>query len=132
MNRYDDLLQDTIDLHCHVDLEFSETLFRKRGPEDEWLPAAERSGMRGVVLKSHLWPTVSASEGTSLTVGINNRLYLMSYASYLAKSNHMKHVYSPKSGYLQASSETFSHCCPIKPVRAVSNNTKDRTKNHRK
>lgn len=59
MNRYDDLLQDTIDLHCHVDLEFSETLFRKRGPEDEWLPAAERSGMRGVVLKSHLWPTVS-------------------------------------------------------------------------
>lgn len=59
MNRYDDLLQDTIDLHCHVDLEFSETLFRKRGPEDEWLPSAERSGMRGVVLKSHLWPTVS-------------------------------------------------------------------------
>lgn len=59
MNRYDDLLRDTIDLHCHIDLEFSETLFRKRGPEDEWLPAAERSGVRGVVLKSHLWPTVS-------------------------------------------------------------------------
>lgn len=56
---YDDFLTDAIDLHCHIDLEFSETLFRKRAPEWEWLPHAEATGMRGVVLKSHWWPTVA-------------------------------------------------------------------------
>lgn len=59
MYDYDELLADTVDMHCHVDLEFSTSLFRKRGPEDGWLPKAERLGMRAVVLKSHLWPTVS-------------------------------------------------------------------------
>ncbi len=57
MSVYEDLLQDTIDLHCHVDIEFSLTDLRKRQPEWEWLPKAEALGMRGVVLKSHWWPT---------------------------------------------------------------------------
>lgn len=58
---YDELLVGAIDLHCHVDLEFSQRQFRKALPEWEWLPRAEAAGMRGVVLKSHLWPSVSLS-----------------------------------------------------------------------
>lgn len=57
---YDRLLHGVVDLHCHVDTEFSTTLFRKAAPEWEWLPRAEAAGLRAVVLKSHLWPTVSA------------------------------------------------------------------------
>jgi len=56
---YDRLLHDVVDLHCHIDLEFSATQFRKAAPEWVWLPRAEQAGMRAVVLKSHLWPTVS-------------------------------------------------------------------------
>ena len=56
---YDRLVQGTVDLHCHVDVEFSRTLFRKAAAEWEWLPEAEQAGTRAVVLKSHLWPTVS-------------------------------------------------------------------------
>ena len=59
MTIYDELLEDTIDLHCHVDLEFSETYLRKREPEWEWLPKAEKLGMRGVLLKSHWFPTAA-------------------------------------------------------------------------
>jgi hypothetical protein len=59
MTLYDDLIEGAIDLHCHVDLEFTEQV-RKREPETEWLPKAEAMGIRGVVLKSHWWPTVSA------------------------------------------------------------------------
>lgn len=58
---YDELLVGAVDLHCHVDLEFSRTQFRKALPEWEWLPRAEAAGMRAVVLKSHLWPSVSIS-----------------------------------------------------------------------
>lgn len=58
---YDELLIDAVDLHCHVDLEFSTSTFRKALPEWEWLPRAETAGMRAVVLKSHLWPSVSLS-----------------------------------------------------------------------
>lgn len=58
---YDELLVDAVDLHCHVDLEFSTTKFRKALPEWEWLPRAEAAGVRAVVLKSHLWPSVSLS-----------------------------------------------------------------------
>lgn len=58
---YDELLIDAVDLHCHVDLEFSTSLFRKALPEWEWLPRAEAAGIRAVLLKSHLWPTVSLS-----------------------------------------------------------------------
>ena len=56
---YDELLSDAVDLHCHVDLEFSRHHFRKALPEWRWLPRAEAAGMRAVVLKSHLWPSVS-------------------------------------------------------------------------
>ncbi len=52
-----DLLRDAIDLHCHSDLELDATHFREREPEWSWLPRAEALGVRGVVLKSHWWPT---------------------------------------------------------------------------
>ncbi len=58
---YDELLVNAVDLHCHVDLEFSRSLFRKAMPEWEWLQRAEEAGLRGVVLKSHLWPSASVS-----------------------------------------------------------------------
>jgi hypothetical protein len=57
---YEELLADAIDLHCHIDLEFSTSAFRKRAPEWEWLPQAEALGIRGVVLKSHWWPTAAS------------------------------------------------------------------------
>lgn len=59
MRFYDELLVGAIDLHCHVDLEFS-AAEPKREPETQWLAKAEAMGLRGVVLKSHWWPTVSA------------------------------------------------------------------------
>jgi hypothetical protein len=55
---YDELLEGAIDLHCHIDLEFSRRE-PKREPESQWLPKAEKMGLRGVVLKSHWWPTVN-------------------------------------------------------------------------
>jgi hypothetical protein len=58
MTIYDDFIQDAIDIHCHIDFEFS-AQERKREPEFQWLPKAEAMGMRGVVLKSHWWPTVN-------------------------------------------------------------------------
>lgn len=58
---YDELLVGAVDLHCHVDLEFSAHQFRKAMPEWRWLPRAEAAGVRAVVLKSHLWPSVSIS-----------------------------------------------------------------------
>src|SRR5207244_12111940 len=58
MTIYDEFMQDTIDVHCHIDFEFS-AKERKREPEFQWLPKAETMGMRGVVLKSHWWPTVN-------------------------------------------------------------------------
>jgi Family of unknown function (DUF6282) len=60
MSVYDELLNGAIDLHVHVDLEFSLSAVRKREPEREWLPKAEALGMRGVLLKSHWWPTAPA------------------------------------------------------------------------
>lgn len=60
MSIYEEFLVDAIDLHVHIDREFSEQDFRKREPEAEWLPKAEALGMRGVVLKSHWWPTAMA------------------------------------------------------------------------
>ena len=58
MTIYDEFMQDAIDVHCHIDFEFS-AKERKREPEFQWLPKAETMGMRGVVLKSHWWPTVN-------------------------------------------------------------------------
>ena len=60
MSIYEDFLVDAIDLHVHIDLEFSAHALRKREPEATWLPKAEALGMRGVVLKSHWWPTATA------------------------------------------------------------------------
>ena len=61
MTVYDEFMDGAIDLHVHVDLEFAADAFRKRGPEWEWLPAAEAFKMRGIVLKSHWWPTAVAA-----------------------------------------------------------------------
>jgi hypothetical protein len=58
MTLYDDMMRDAIDIHCHIDFEFS-AKERKREPEFHWLPKAAEMGMRGVVLKSHWWPTVN-------------------------------------------------------------------------
>jgi uncharacterized protein DUF6282 len=58
MTLYDEMMQDAIDVHCHIDFEFS-AKERKREPEFLWLPKAEAMGMRGVVLKSHWWPTAN-------------------------------------------------------------------------
>ena len=58
MTLYDDMMEGAIDVHCHIDFEFS-AKERKREPEFLWLPKAEALGMRGVVLKSHWWPTTN-------------------------------------------------------------------------
>ena len=58
MSVYDEMIEGAIDVHCHIDFEFS-AKERKREPEFLWLPKAEASGMRGVVLKSHWWPTIN-------------------------------------------------------------------------
>jgi hypothetical protein len=58
MTLYDDMMEGAIDVHCHIDFEFSANE-RKREPEFLWLPKAETLGMRGVVLKSHWWPTIN-------------------------------------------------------------------------
>ena len=61
MGIYEEFLLDAIDLHCHIDIEVTRDVLRKREPEWEWLPKAEALGMRGVVLKSHWWPTAVAA-----------------------------------------------------------------------
>ena len=48
MTLYDDMMEGAIDVHCHIDFEFS-AKERKREPEFLWLPKAEALGMRGVV-----------------------------------------------------------------------------------
>jgi hypothetical protein len=58
MTLYDELVEGAIDLHCHIDLEFSQQQ-PKREPEPVWLPKAEEMAIRGVVLKSHWWPTIN-------------------------------------------------------------------------
>src|SRR5262252_7971290 len=58
MTIYDEMMKGAIDVHCHIDFEFS-ARERKREPEFQWLPKADALGMRGVVLKSHWWPTAN-------------------------------------------------------------------------
>ena len=58
MTIYDEMMEGAIDVHCHIDFEFS-AKERKREPEFQWLPKADAMGMRGVVLKSHWWPTAN-------------------------------------------------------------------------
>jgi hypothetical protein len=58
MTIYDEMIEGAIDVHCHIDFEFSAKEL-KREPEPLWIPKAEAMGMRGVVLKSHWWPTIN-------------------------------------------------------------------------
>jgi Family of unknown function (DUF6282) len=58
MTIYDEMIEGAIDVHCHIDFEFSAKEL-KREPEPRWIPKAEAMGMRGVVLKSHWWPTIN-------------------------------------------------------------------------
>ena len=54
----DELLIHAIDMHCHCYPEFSlESM--KRMEDLEWMTTAARMGMRGAVLKSHFWPTMT-------------------------------------------------------------------------
>jgi hypothetical protein len=58
VSRLDDLLVGSYDLHCHVYPEVS--LEQETRLDDiEQMAAAERAGVAGVVLKSHIWPTTS-------------------------------------------------------------------------
>ena len=54
----DELLTGAIDMHCHCYPEFSLKAM-KRMEDDEWAALAARAGMRGAVLKSHFWPTMT-------------------------------------------------------------------------
>lgn len=54
----DDLLTNAIDMHCHCYPEFS-LKSMKRMEDLEWINLAAKMGMRGAVLKSHFWPTMS-------------------------------------------------------------------------
>ena len=45
MSLYDEMIEGGIDVHCHIDFEFS-AKERKREPEFLWLPKAEAMGMR--------------------------------------------------------------------------------------
>jgi len=54
----DEILQGAIDMHCHCYPEFSWE--QKTRMEDvEWICLAARMGMKGAVLKSHFWPTMT-------------------------------------------------------------------------
>ena len=74
MTLYDDMMEGVIDVHCHIDFEFS-AQERKREPEFLWLPKAEAMGMRGVVLKSHWWPTVNVTPYILSSVQTNVALW---------------------------------------------------------
>ncbi|HXG52630.1 MAG TPA: DUF6282 family protein [candidate division Zixibacteria bacterium] len=78
MSLYDDLIEGAIDVHCHADLEFSAEE-RKREPEIAWLPKAEAMGLRGVVLKSHWWPT--ANVVPHILTAVQTRVALWSSAA---------------------------------------------------
>ena len=54
----DELLTNAIDMHCHCYPEFSLKAM-KRMEDVEWITLAARMGMRGAVLKSHFWPTMT-------------------------------------------------------------------------
>lgn len=55
--KIDQLLEGAIDLHCHCYPEFNSD-FKSRLDDQEMLETAQRAGMLGIVLKSHIWPTV--------------------------------------------------------------------------
>jgi hypothetical protein len=68
------MIKGAIDVHCHIDFEFS-AKERKREPEFLWLPKAEAMGIRGVVLKSHWWPTINVVPYILSTVETRVRLW---------------------------------------------------------
>lgn len=101
----DELLTNAIDMHCHCYPEFS--LEAKKRMEDvEWITLAARMGMRGAVLKSHFWPTVTnvyflekqIPEGfklfSSITLNVNCG-GLAAYAIEAAASMGAKVVWMP-------------------------------------
>lgn len=57
----DQLLQGAIDLHTHVYPEFSLKI-RGRVDDIEWAKLAKAAGMRAIVMKSHLFPTVDRAQ----------------------------------------------------------------------
>ena len=54
----DELLEGSIDLHAHI---FPQVFIEEPGRvrDHEWAELAIQSGMRGFVMKSHLWPTMA-------------------------------------------------------------------------
>ena len=56
-DRLNDLIKGAIDLHCHVYPEVSLDQ-ENRLEDDDQIQAAIDAGLAGIVLKSHLWPTV--------------------------------------------------------------------------
>jgi hypothetical protein len=75
MSIYDEMIEGTIDVHCHIDFEFSAREL-KREAEPLWLPKAEAMGMRAVVLKSHWWPTINVVP--YILKSVNTRVQLWS------------------------------------------------------
>lgn len=61
MNLSDELVQGAIDTHCHAYPEFS-TEFPCRYTPEEHIALMVEKGMKGVVLKSHVWPTMALAE----------------------------------------------------------------------
>ena len=56
-NKLNELIRGAIDLHCHVYPEVSLEQ-ENRLEDDDQIQAAIDAGLAGIVLKSHLWPTV--------------------------------------------------------------------------
>ena len=101
----DELLNNAIDMHCHCYPEFSLDSM-KRMEDLEWMTLAARMGMRGAVLKSHFWPTMSnvyylqkqVPEGfkvfSSITLNVNCG-GVVAYAAEAAASLGAKAVWMP-------------------------------------
>ncbi len=60
-SKNDQLLEGAIDLHYHCYPEFSYD-FQARLDDREAMQDAQRAGMLGIVLKSHIWPTVGRTD----------------------------------------------------------------------
>jgi hypothetical protein len=56
MQREDRLLEGSFDVHAHGWPEFTSAT-SPRLDNVEWAKAASAAGMRGFVVKSHIWPT---------------------------------------------------------------------------
>jgi hypothetical protein len=67
VNIEDQLLQGAIDLHAHAYPEFSLRM-RNRIHDIEWAELARAAGMRAIVMKSHVFPTVDKAQLVRNTV----------------------------------------------------------------